>query len=186
MQDAEHTSTSLEADELASALGQPPGTVAATRLGASAENGLAEVWAAVRRAGERAGLGLLAASVATGLEARVGEVTARVAGAPLAAIALAGAWLPEGASPKWLRELVGAAGGRLCAEGEEPALCVSAGPLVPPEALEPSGGVAPVRRVWVDLRRPGPRLAEAAEVLGAVMHPGRCEDLARRHAARIA
>jgi hypothetical protein len=170
--DAPTTPSTIDPDELAQAFGQPSGRLGPLPpLGPGA--GLEDVWAALRSAGEATGLGLLAASVVTGLKARLGEVAARLSCVEPVDVVLSGPWRPEG-DPRWLRELLSHAGGRPREAGRAGALSLTLGP--------PGSGA----QLAVDLRGPGPRLPEAAEVLAAALHPGRCADLVERHAARLA
>ncbi len=182
MTDVQRTPLTIDPADLLQAFGQSASTCTPQAPAVAPGDGLEAVWAAVRAAGEGAGLGLLAASVVTGLRARVSEVTARVGAGPAVTVALSGPWSPgttADASPRWVSDLLQAAGGRTAApEAAEVTLIL--GPEMAGDT--PRSDV----RVAIDLRRPGPRLAEAAEVLAAALHPERCSDLAVRHAARIA
>jgi hypothetical protein len=169
--------TELDGEALGRALGLG-GPVEALALPASAQ--LDDVLRAMQQGGERAGLGLLAASVVRGLEARLLEVRGRVAGERSLPVMLTGPWAPPAqAEAPWLDDVLAAAGARRSD-------ALDARPLLlgprdtdasrPPEAAH----------LVLDLRRPGPDLARAAEVLAAALHPEACPDLLRRHGHLIA
>jgi hypothetical protein len=204
MNETDCTQTSLDLLAVERALGlagKMETTSSAARLPPDA--GLGDVWDGIRSLGEEAGLGLLAASVVAGLEARLRDVERRLAVHEAREVSLSGPWAPVrleghgGAHPAWCRALIAAAGGRLSDGSAEPTEEPDVGVEVrlhlgPPPGVNPEGarpdepGAEPdARPVALDLRRVGPDLARAAEVLAAAIHPEACPDLVRRHAAHL-